>query len=49
MYRIAIFGGYNGNHVENTMEIFDPETLKWKLVEDFEMNESRHSFGYLTF
>ena len=47
--RIAVFGGDNGNHVENTMEIFDPETLKWDLVEDFKMNESRHSFGCLTF
>ena len=47
--RIAVFGGDNGNHVENTMEIFDPETLKWEIVEDFKMNESRDSFGYLKF
>ena len=47
--RIAVFGGYNGNHAENTVEIFDPETLQWELVEDFIMNESRDSFGYLTF
>ena len=47
--RIAVFGGYNGKHVENTIEIFDPEALKWELVEDFKMNESRYSFGYLTF
>ena len=47
--RIAVFGGYNGNHAENTIEIFDPETLKWEIVEDFKMNESRDSFGCLTF
>ena len=46
--RIAIFGGSNESTNENTIEVFDPETLKWELVVDIKMNESKYNFGYLT-
>ena len=46
--RIAVFGGSNEFTSENTIEVFDPETLKWELVEDIKMNESKYNFGYLT-
>ena len=45
--RICVFGGWNGFSEENTIEIFDKETLKWELLEDFKMKESKSYFGYL--
>ena len=31
--RICVFGGWNGFSQENTIEIFDKESLKWELLE----------------
>ena len=46
--RIAVFGGWNGNDRQSTIEVFDQETLKWEFVKDYEMAESRSDFGYFT-
>ena len=46
--RICVFGGYNGEKEENTIEVFDKETLKWELVKDFQMKEFKFGFGYIT-
>ena len=49
--RISVFGGFNDDSKtsrENSIEIFDKETLKWELVHDITMNEARYEFGYLT-
>ena len=49
--RIAVFGGVNDNSKtrrENSIEIFDEETLKWELLDDIAMTEARCGFGYLT-
>ena len=39
------FGGYNGEKEENTIEVFDQETLKWELVKDFQMKKCKSGFG----
>ena len=46
--RICVFGGWNGEKEENTVEVFDEETLKWELVKDFQMMEFKSEFGYIT-
>ena len=49
--RIAVFGGVNDDsktRKENSIEIFDKETLKWELLDDITMNEARCDFGYLS-
>ena len=49
--RIAVFGGVNDDSKtrrENSIEIFDAETLEWELVDDITMNEARCGFGFLT-
>ena len=47
--RIVISGGINnsGTRSKKSIEIFDEETLKWKLLDDITMNEAKDDFGYL--
>ena len=45
--RLAVFGGYDGKRMLDSVEIYNSETEKWELT-DIKLKEPKSDFGFLT-
>ena len=45
--KVAVFGGYDGRSLLDTVELYNTQTEKWEMA-DFKLRESKSTFGFLT-
>ena len=45
--RLAVFGGFDGRSLLNSVELYNTETEKWE-TSDLKLSEARSGFSFLT-